>query len=263
MRRPALLAVLALLAAGCGGSGGGSSASANDVVRAAQKTVKKGSLEANFNISGQGLKAQGSGVFNTGKSRSGQLKMKVTSVANGRQVPVDTIVSGDVFYMRSPVFASAVGGDKQWIKLDLGTVSAQRGLDLSGLLDASPTPTNALAYLGGAVDVERVGAESVRGVASTHYKVNADLRRAVDRAEDGDRKALQRVVAQTGIRKLPLDVWLDGNGYIRKVSYDEHSGRRQAAHVAIELHDFSSPVTIAPPPSGSVVDLLQRLQQGT
>jgi len=260
MRRLGLVAMLALLVAGCGG-GGGKSASASDIAKAAKKTTQRGSLEADFTIAGQGLKGSGSGVFNTGKQRSGQLTMKVT--ANGRETPVETIVSGDTFYMRSPVFARAVGQGKEWIKLDLGTITQQRGVDLSGLLDASPTPANALAYLEGTVDVKKIGSESVRSVDTTHYAVNADLRRAVDRASGVTRRALQQVIAQTGIRKLPLDVWLDANGYIRKVRYDEHSGRRQAAHVSIELHDFGPAVAIAPPPSDSVVDLLQRLQQGT
>jgi hypothetical protein len=254
----AAVGALALVATGCGG--GGKSASGADIARAASKTAHTGSLEADFTIAGQGLEGRGSGVFDS-KKRSGQLSMKVT--ANGRETPVDTIVTGDVFYMRSPVFARAVGRDKQWVKLDLGTITQQRGVDLSGLLDASPTPTNALAYLEGSVEVKKVGAESVGGVSSTHYQVTADLRRAVERASGGARRSLQQVIAQTGLRKLPLDVWVDGSGYIRRVKYDEHSGRRQAAHVSIELHDFGASVSIKPPPSDSVVDLLQRLQQGT
>jgi hypothetical protein len=63
------------------------------------------------------------------------------------------------------------------------------------------------------------------------------------------------VISQSGVKTLPLDVWVDGNGYIRKVSYDEHAGRRQAATVTMELHDFGRPVAITAPPSDSVVDL--------
>ena len=63
------------------------------------------------------------------------------------------------------------------------------------------------------------------------------------------------MISQSGVKNLPLDVWVDGNGYIRKVSYDEHAGRRQAAKVTMELHDFGAPVAITAPPSDSVVDL--------
>jgi hypothetical protein len=259
MRRVAVLAVLALLcAAGCGG--GGDSASGDDIARAAKKTTRAGSLEADFAISGAGLEGNGSGVFNTGDGRNGQLTMKVT--ASGREIPVDTIVTGDVLYMRSPVFAQAVTGGKQWIKLDLAKLAKQRGADLSSFLNASPTPTNALAYLAGARDVKKAGSESVQGTKSTHYEVTVDLQRAASRATGSEREALKRVISQSRLRTLPLDVWVDGSGYIRKVSYQEHAGRRQPAEVTMELHDFGAPVSIKPPPSDSVVDLMQRIQGG-
>ena len=71
------------------------------------------------------------------------------------------------------------------------------------------------------------------------------------------------MIAQSGVRTLPLDVWLDGNGYIRKVRYDEHAGRRQAAKVTMELHDFGAPVTIDAPPDDSVVDLTKMIGEGS
>jgi hypothetical protein len=258
MRRLALLAAVVLVGAGCGG--GGESASRADIAGAATKTARAGSLEADFDLSGQGLNGAGSGVFNTGKSRSGQLSMKVS--ANGRQIPVDTIITGNVFYMRSPVFAQVLTGDKQWIKLDLVALAQQRGVDLSSLLDASPTPANALAYLQGARDVEKVGTNSIGGAKATHYKVTVDLQRAAARANGDEQKALRRVISQSKLRTLPLEVWIDDKDYIRRVSYEEHAGRRQAAHVTMELHDFGSPVSIKAPPSDSVVDLQQALQQG-
>jgi hypothetical protein len=253
MRRLALplLLLLGALAAGCGGGGG--SASGDDIAAAATKTARAGSLEADFSIAGQGLAGTGSGVFNTKGTHSGQLTMTVG--AAGRQISVDTIVTGDTFYMRSPVFSRALSGGKQWIKLDLTKLSEQRGIDLSSLLDASPTPTNALAYLEGASDVKKVGSQSVQGTKSTHYEVTVDLERAASHAKGSVRTALKGVISRSGIKKLPLDVWVDTAGYIRKVRYEEHSGRRQPAQVTMELHDFGAPVSIKPPPSQSVVDL--------
>lgn len=259
MRRLALLGVLALVCAtGCGSGGG--SASASDIAGAAKKTARSGSLEADFTIAGAGLNGSGTGVFNTGASRSGQLTMTVT--AGGREIPVDTTVTGDVLYMRSPVFSQTLTGGKQWIKVDLAALAKQRGTDLSSFLNASPTPTNALAYLGGASDVKKVGSESVRGVKSTHYDVTVDLQRAASHARGSVRTSLERVISQSRLKTLPLDVWVDGSGYIRKVSYQENGGSGQAAQVTMELHDFGTAVSIKPPPSGAVVDLMKTLQQG-
>jgi LppX_LprAFG lipoprotein len=257
MRRLAVLAALVLLGAGCGSGG---SASGDDIANAATKTARAGSIEADFNLAAQGLKGKGSGVFNTGKTQTGQLSMTVT--ANNRDVQVDTIVNGDTFYMRSPVFNQVLSQGKEWIKLDLVKLAEQRGVDLSGLLDASPTPANALAYLQGARDVRKVGTNTVGGEKTTHYHVTVDLEKAAARATGSERAALRRVISQSKQKTLPLDVWIDGNGYIRRVSYDERAGRPQPAQVTMELHDFGAPVAIKPPPSQSVVDLMNRLQQG-
>jgi hypothetical protein len=251
MRRLAVAGAVALLAAGCGG--GGDSASSDDIQRAASKTAEAGSLEADFAVSAQGLTGSGSGVFNS-KERTGQMKMKLN--ARGREIPVDSFVDGDVLYLRSPAFAQATTRNKQWIKLNLATLgSAQGSTDLSGILDASPTPANALAYLQGSSTVDKVGSESVGGVDTTHYSVSANLDRAAEHASGATRDAVQGVISQSGVKTLPLEVWVDGNGYIRKVSYDEHAGRRQAATVTMELHDFGGPVAISAPPSDSVVDV--------
>ena len=252
MRRLLALGLLALLAAGCGG-GGGASASGSDIARAAKKTANTGSFEADFTISGQGLSGKGSGVFNNGKHSSGQLQMTVT--ASGREIPVDTVVTGDVFYMRSAAFARSLSQGKQWIKLDLAKLAQQRGVDLGGLLNASPTPTNALAYLAGTRDVQKVGSETVAGAKATHYKVSVDIQRAAEKATGSARQSLQGVIAQSGLKRLPIDVWVDGNGYIRKVIYEEHASRKQAAKVTMGLHDFDGHTAIEPPPADSVVDL--------
>jgi hypothetical protein len=258
MRWLALLPVLAVLAAGCGG-GGGSSASNDDIANAATKTAKAGSLEAEFAISGQGIKGDGSGVFNTGKDSSGQLQMTVTS--SGRQVPVDTIVTGQVFYMRSPALSNTLSGGKQWIKVDLNELAKQRGVNLGSLFDASPTPMNALAYLAGSSKVEKVGAESVGGTDTTHYRVTVDVKQAAKKASGAARRSIRSVLTQGGVSKLPLDVWVDGNNYIRKVIYDEQAPGQSPTKVTMQLHDFGKPISIQAPPSQAVVDLLQ-LQAG-
>lgn len=256
MRRLGLLAALAFLAAGCGG--GGNSASPDDIAQAAKKTSNTGSFEAEFGISGQGLSGSGTGIFDNGDNPAGQLNMTVK--AAGQQIPVDTVVTGNVFYMRSPAFARTIGRGKQWIKLDLAKLAKQRGVDLGGLLNASPTPNNALAYLAGADQVDEVGSEKVGGDDTTHYQVRVDVSDAAEKASGTAQSSLRGVKA-SGVDKLPMDVWVDPNGYIRKVSYEEHAGRQQAANVTMELHDFGSRVSIEAPPSASVFDLSQ-LQGG-
>jgi LppX_LprAFG lipoprotein len=259
MRRLALGGlVFALAVAGCGGGGGKQSApkvvSGDLLAAAAVKSERAGSVEADFKVSGPSLKGSGSGVFNTGASRSGQLSATVT--VGGMQVPIDTVITGNVLYMRSAVFSQLrLSGDKQWVKVDLAQLAQQRGIDLSSLANTSPTPTSALSYLRGSGKVEAVGRESIGGVETTHYKAIVDLRKAAANADEATREALRRAIQTSGVKKLPIDVWIDGKGLVRKVQYAQGVGSGRAVKVTMELHDYGKPVTVKPPPADSVFDL--------
>jgi hypothetical protein len=176
-------------------------------------------------------------------------------------VPIDSIVSGNVLYMRSPVFSQlGLSSSKQWLKLDLTQLGEQQGIDLSSLANASPTPTSALSYLRGSSHVREVGSESVGGTDTTHYKVTVDLERAAAKSTGAERQALNRVVQATGVKKLPVDVWVDGKDYVRKVEYGQRTGAgSKPVRVTMTLHDYGAPVTVKPPPASATVDFMQAL----
>jgi hypothetical protein len=260
MRRAFLGAIaVVLVVAACGGGKSKQAApkavSGELIVAAAAKSTKAGSVEADFKLSGAGVKGSGSGVFNTGPSRSGQLTMKVT--VRGMEVPIDTVISGNVLYMRSSVFSQlGLPPNKQWVKVDLGQLAQQRGIDLSSLANTSPTPTSALSYLRGSGKVREVGKESIDGAETTHYKVIVNLEKAAARSDPDTQKALRRVIQSSGVKTLPIDVWVDGKGYVRKVQYAQRAAGKDVK-VSMNLHDYGKPVTVRPPPADSVVDLMQ------
>jgi hypothetical protein len=261
MRRGAAAVVLALMLAGCGGSGGGGSASGNSIAQAASKSSRAGSVKTDFTVTGPGAKGTGTGVFNTGKDRSGRLSMELE--VNGRKSELESIVTGNVLYMRSPVFAQAgLSGSQEWVKLDLVALAKQRGVDLSSLVNASPTPNSVLGYLHGAGKVEKRGSETVRGTKTTHYHVTVDLERAAARADAATAESIRRVIRLSGLKKLPVEAWVDDDGYLRKVKWAEHTSPQTSAQVTMELYDFGAPVEVKPPPKGQVLDLLQRLSGG-
>jgi hypothetical protein len=255
-RRLVPVFALAVALAGCGG--GGSSKSSDQIALAADKTSKAGSIEADFTVNGGGVNGHGTGVFNTGQNGSGQLTMTVN--VQGREFKIDTVITGTVLYMRSPAFQQLTGG-KQWVKLDLGKIAAQRGIDIGSLLNTSPTPTSALAYLGGSAGkVEKVGTEKVQGADTTHYRVTIDLARAAAHAKGTAKQSLKRLMQTSGVKKVPEDVWIDDKGYVRKVVYDTAGGGGgQKARVTMVLHDFGPKVPIQPPPKDSVVDIMSKI----
>ena len=136
------------------------------------------------------------------------------------------------------------------------------GAGLSNLAAASPSPTTALVYLRGAKDAKKVGTDSVAGVDTTHYRVTTDLQRAAARSSGSDKASVQEAMQLTGRKTLPMDAWVDGDGYLRKVAWAERTSAGDGAKVSMVLHDFGAPVKIEPP-SGHVIDLLQRLTGGS
>jgi len=259
MARKALGALVLVLAlAGCGGSGGGTAAKPTNAIEAAAlKTSQAGSVRADFSLSSSGgVSGTGSGVFNSGKDRSAQVTMNVTE--NGKQVAVDTVIVGNTIYVRSPLISQRLPGGKQWVKVDLQKAAKAGNVDLGSLLSTNPTPGGALAYLQGSTVIKKLGSEKVDGVPTTHYRVVVDLQKAADRASGSDRDALEQAIKAAGTSTLPVDVWIDSQGYVRKIDYHlQASG--QSGDLTMVLHDFGSPVPITAPATNEVVDLLQTL----
>jgi hypothetical protein len=252
--------ILVFVLAGCGG--GSDSLSAKQIASAAQKTSNKGSLEADFTISGSGVASSGSGVFNTGDANSGQLKMTVQS--NSGPFTVDTVSAGNVLYVRSPALQQfGLSREKQWLKLDLARLAKQRGVDLGGLLNANPNPTSALGFLlGSGGESKKLGTARVHGVDTTHYRVTVDLGRAASASSGSIRKSLRSALRASGQKTEPFDVWVDHNGLVRKVAYTQGANGTPGPVITMEFHDFGPHVAITPPPKGSVVDMQSVLQGG-
>ncbi len=255
----ALVLVLAL--AGCGGGGGGSAAKPTNAIEAAAlKTSQAGSVRADFTISSSGgVSGTGSGVFNSGKDRSGQLTMNLTT--GGRQVAIDTVIVGKTIYVRSPLISQRLPAGKQWVKVDLQKAAKAANVDLSSLLSANPTPGGALAYLQGSTAIKKLGSEQVGGVPTTHYRVVVDLQQAADHASGSDKDALERAIKAAGTTTLPVEVWVDPQDYVRKIEYKSQASG-QSADLTMEMHDFGSPVPITAPATNEVVDLFQALGGG-
>jgi hypothetical protein len=250
--------VVAPVLAGCGG--GGESASPETVTSAAAKSERAGSLQADFTISSSAAKGSGTGTFNTGADDSGRSTLNLE--VNRRLNAVDTIVTGNVLYLRSRVFAQAgIAGPKDWLSVDLGGLAQQGGV-ASSLANVSPTPTSALAYLRGVKDVKKVGTETVAGAETTHYRVTSDLQRAAARSKGSAKQSIESAMRLTGRKTLPMDAWVDDQGYLRKVTWAQQASAGTGAKISMVLHDFGAPVKIEPP-SGKVIDLTQRLSGGS
>jgi hypothetical protein len=275
---PRLLALLiagAALTTGCGQAAAKSSApkpkpSQGLIAESAAATTDAGTARAAYSMKMTGLAGASGGVTATGTgaldfaSRSSELRMHMTIPQAGMTVDMSERMVGTTVYMHSPLFAGMAG--KPWIKLDLEKAGKAAGLDLSSAMSSGTSdPSQMLAFLNAASDsVDRVGEEDVRGTATTHYHVVVDLLKIADTVpaatQAAVRRTFQREVELVGTHTLPIDVWIDSQGLVRREHVD-FSMQPPAATTPVEMEmtidffDFGAPVHVVPPPAGRVADL--------
>jgi len=180
--------------------------------------------------------------------------------------------SGLVMYMKFPAQLASELGGKPWVKMDVGALLKQAGLDVDlGALTQgqSADPTSGLQFLRGADSVVTVGIEDVRGTPTTHYRLVVNMDKPVADAPADQRDALAKFVNIYTVHTFPVDVWLDAQGRVRRYQQTiDPSTIRLPAGVpskdnpftgpittTYELYDFGSPVDVKIPPTDQTTDL--------
>jgi hypothetical protein len=253
----AALVVTALAA--CGGAGDNAATGTPGRARllaAVTQTVdaRTARMALSFGMEGvpgaDAFSMSGEGVFDFA-TQSGAMTLDAT----GFRVE-ERIVDG-VAYVRMPGMPGG-GGDK-WIRMDLESL----GSDPSALSQSQTDPTQILSYLAGvADDVVDVGPAEVRGVEVTHYRATLDLGRALDAPDvpAATRERLQKLAPSLRDIDMPVEVWIDADGRMRRMSMemdlaemlggtDAGSGvpTGAAMHIEMELYDFGVPVDVEAP----------------
>ena len=273
---PRLLATLILgaaLAAGCGQAAAksptGPAPTTNTalIAESAAATADAGTARAAYTMTMSGLpqigelKASGGGLVDF-KHRTSQLAFHMSYPQAGMTFDVTERMIGAVIYMHSPLLA---GAGKPWIKLDLQKAGKSQGLDLNATMSASSgDPAQMLTYLNAASDsIHRLGTQTVRGVATTRYHVVLDLYKVAAQAPAAQRAAVRRTFAHEvkllGTHTMPIDVWIDSSGLVRREQIaiplkapSIPAGASMA--MTVDLYDFGVPVHVKAPPAADVTD---------
>jgi hypothetical protein len=141
-----------------------------------------------------------------------------------------------------------------WIAIDL-TQSAGADEVLNGLGGMGSDPFGSMRLLEQADSFTEIGTDTVRGVDTTHYRLIVNPATAWERLDEEGRAALEGSLGEFGAAPpdvdLPYDVWLDGQGRARRLSFamgadllDEVTGSRADAAELQALGDFSMTMTM-------------------
>jgi hypothetical protein len=259
------VALCATALVGCGGD----TLSFDPVASAATKTATSESsrvaFTATMNVDGVGgMSFSGSGVFD-GPSHSGALNMRfqLPPAAQAQLGAVDPTMqmimdghAGLVMYMRSPLFAR-IAGDR-WIKLDMAALAKKRGVDLNALMNANQAdPSQTLELLKASADAHPIGYDRVRGVLTTHYRLDIDLERLA-KQNASLRKLVDALRAVAGATSYPAEAWIDSAGRVRRMKIEMSLGSAAGGAVTMsmteDLYAFGTKVAVRPPASSQVVD---------
>jgi hypothetical protein len=292
VRRPhariaALVVVLAAAAAGCGGSSMAVpelSSFANVAQTSAAADSARFSLEAGVAVPGidKKLAFSAEGGFDTPAKRS-QMTVDLSSVAElmkgfasgfGGTVTGDlgspedwkleVIQDGDVAYVHFPLIARQLPTGKTWVKGDAKTLSSADTGQLKQFGSLAGTDPRDIFGMLKAVSgsIEAVGTDEIRGVETIHYKATIDtakLEQLVPAAQRQSLGGLDQSVQQSGLSEIPIEIWVDSEQRVRKLSIDvdtKQPGTPMAmkASLVVELYDYGKALDLDLPPADQVAD---------
>lgn len=262
-----ILPVVAVLAAGCGSGGG--TLSLDPVASAATKTQETGTYSfdytAGMQVLGQQLSFSGNGQSDTTNGRM-QMTMDFSGLPtqltqNGSTA--EFVLADKVMYLKMPFLSGMLPGGKQWMKVDLAKAAQQAGTSLGsfGQLD----PQQWLQQLLASSDTQKVGTDTVQGEQMTHYRTTIDPAKVSAKVPAAQRAAVRKAMKQIGMSTVPVDVWVDGKGLLRRESVSLALGQglqNATMKMTFDMHDFGEPVNVEVPPGDQVFDALSALKGG-
>ncbi|MFE7759964.1 hypothetical protein [Streptomyces sp. NPDC057438] len=253
---------------------------AEAVARAAERTTDIASLR--YRVTGilpEHGKIRAEAAMTT---RPTAMRMDLTGWGPTEDKALEVRFTDGVIYAEGDTAAIGAPADKKW--LSAGPAVWGRGAAenntyrvLPGPLEASPLAQSTL--LTGAKKVGEVGAETVEGSGTTHYRgtvTTKSLRAARTAARDKATRELRTSsldqFMMLGIEEtLTVDLWVDDDGRakryrLRGETYALQDGRMVDGgplDLTVTLLDVDRPVTVEPPAAEDTVDLAERVDGAT
>lgn len=279
----AALAVVGITAAVAVAAPAGLSPNQKALQSAFAETGKASSEHFSFSLSvaasGSNFAITGSGGVDTKHQSAnvsvnlGALSQALGSATGGTQIPktIQVVVLNKTAYVYLPSVAASIKPGAQWLKFDTSSLpsSVTKGANPGALTNINPQ--QALAQLTAAVTVHKLGKTTVRGSSTTHYQAAVNIAKVVAILPKSQQATEKAALAKLGLKSLPIDVYVDGSGLVRRVGLSLAGLKAAAGSPAVslkmtfDLYDFGTHVSVSAPPASKTADgstLLSSLTKG-
>jgi hypothetical protein len=278
---PITLAAVGLSAAllgGCGSSSSSSSSAPDPVARAAYVSTQEAGSRFTLNLQLTRSRSQSFAITGSGYAGQGghavKMSMNFSGIPGATGLPagghgVEAVFLYPTVYMRLPFLADKLPEGKSWLKIDMSkVVKATGGTAVPQALDIGQVdPTQFLEYLkASSGNIQRLGSEQLYGVATTHYQAKLQLPAVLKQLPAQSRAAARPLLQHIGnAGAIPIGVWIDGKGRVRKIQMSlSISGPTAsgAATVTVGYTSYGPVPPVSPPAEGEVIDLTSLLTNG-
>jgi hypothetical protein len=192
------------------------------------------------------LRGDGAYDFRTGRGKLTLHLPPEIAIVYGAAT-VKTIVDGDTTYTYLPQWSA-------WEMSDDSTEGSPPQSSLDVFTELVPDdPTQILAFLQPGGEVEKVGEEPLFGTETTHYRATVDVEQLVDNAPANVQKAVRASGMVHAGATLPVDVWVDDAGLMRRIDLKGQLGDVGNVSLRLDLYDFGTAVDVKVPPQSKVL----------
>jgi hypothetical protein len=189
----------------------------------------------------------------------------------GKDLAVELVYADSALFVRPPAIDPfRLPGGKRWAKVDLFAVARALDFDLEGLAPlVNPDPAAQLRLLAASSEFEKVGKETIDGVATTRYRGIMRMRDAVKAVPEAQRERLRAAIDKflelSDDRKdtaVGFEMWIDGDDQIRRMiqsgTFPMERGEPPAKMtIRMDLTDLGTPIALKAPPAGEVLDVTE------
>lgn len=182
---------------------------------------------------------------------------------------IEMLVDGDTTYMSWSLFSTLFGADTKWVSFTAEGSGGDLFEGFGGLSmgQVGSGPDSYLDFFSSLGSLDEAGTDVLRGVETTRFAGVIDLDKAVELASPAERDQLRQQYAElgvTGLGEMPVEIWIDDEGYMRKFTMTFDFSQLGAAFdptgpaemlMTFEMFNFGEALTIQLPSPDEVTEL--------